>query len=102
MLQIFTRSHKLNDINDDYWDVRAEPVPEEEMNPSATSRTIHVYHIAPGPGPGVSLSLAYCLYDLHSWSQCMKKQRLNFRCGPLLHVWLRFPAMLCKLYKGRP
>ena len=52
-MQIFSRSHKLSDINDDYWDVRAEPVPEEELNPSATSRTIHVYHISP-PGTAVS------------------------------------------------
>ena len=52
-VQIFPRSHKLSEINDDYWDVRAEPVPEEELNPSATSRTIHVYHISP-PGAAVS------------------------------------------------
>ena len=57
-MQIFSRSHKLSDINDDYWDVRAEPVPEEELNPSATSRTIHVYHISP-PGTAVC-SCCYC------------------------------------------
>ena len=64
-LQIFSRSHKLSDINDDYWDVRAEPVPEEELNPSATSRTIHVYHISP---PGTAVSYHAHIFSL--WKQC--------------------------------
>lgn len=64
-MQIFARSHKLSEINDDYWDVRAEPVPEEELSPSATSRTIHVYHISP---PGATVS-SCC--DSFVWLDCM-------------------------------
>lgn len=108
VLQIFTRSHKLSDINDDYWDVRAEPVPEEEMNPSATSRTIHVYHIAPGPGPGVSPSLAACPHDLPFGesnvigANVQRRGKLKYRCGPLLDVWLRISAVRCTTYDARP
>lgn len=47
LLQVFSTSHKLSDINDSYWDFRVEAVPDEELNASATSRVIHVYHIAP-------------------------------------------------------
>ena len=47
LLQVFSTSHKLSDINDSYWDFRVEAVPDEELNASAASRTIHVYHIAP-------------------------------------------------------
>jgi len=65
VLQIFSRSHKLSDINDDYWDVRAEPVPEEELNPSATSRTIHVYHISP-PGASVRPCLSILITTQHT------------------------------------
>ena len=46
-LQVFSTSHKLSDINDSYWDFRVEAVPDEELNASAASRSIHVYHIAP-------------------------------------------------------
>ena len=44
---MFSTSHKLSDINDSYWDFRVEAVPDEELNASAASRSIHVYHIAP-------------------------------------------------------
>lgn len=42
--KIFTTSEKIENINDQYWTLRAEEIPEEEKNIGPSDRLIHVYH----------------------------------------------------------
>ncbi|OMO88841.1 Peptidase C19, ubiquitin carboxyl-terminal hydrolase 2 [Corchorus capsularis] len=42
--KIFPLSDKIENINDQYWTLRAEEIPEEEKNIGPNDRVIHVYH----------------------------------------------------------
>ncbi|KAG6677675.1 hypothetical protein I3843_14G037900 [Carya illinoinensis] len=42
--KIFPLSEKIENINDQYWTLRAEEIPEEEKNLDPHDRLIHVYH----------------------------------------------------------
>lgn len=42
--KIFAPNEKIENINDQYWTLRAEEVPEEEKNLGPFDRLIHVYH----------------------------------------------------------
>ncbi|XP_011626363.1 ubiquitin carboxyl-terminal hydrolase 13 isoform X1 [Amborella trichopoda] len=42
--KIFPLGEKIENINDQYWTLRAEEIPEEEKNLSPHDRLIHVYH----------------------------------------------------------
>ncbi|XVE68547.1 hypothetical protein DITRI_Ditri09bG0076600 [Diplodiscus trichospermus] len=42
--KIFPLSEKIENINDQYWTLRAEEIPEEEKNLGPHDRMIHVYH----------------------------------------------------------
>ncbi|KAG9144484.1 hypothetical protein Leryth_014518 [Lithospermum erythrorhizon] len=42
--KIFPVSEKIDNINDQYWTLRAEEIPEEEKNLGSSDRLIHVYH----------------------------------------------------------
>ncbi|XP_058105755.1 ubiquitin C-terminal hydrolase 12 isoform X1 [Magnolia sinica] len=42
--KIFPPSEKIENINDQYWTLRAEEIPEEEKNLGPQDRLIHVYH----------------------------------------------------------
>ncbi|KAA8534612.1 hypothetical protein F0562_032129 [Nyssa sinensis] len=42
--KIFPLNEKIENINDQYWTLRAEEIPEEEKNVSPNDRLIHVYH----------------------------------------------------------
>ncbi|KAM3398747.1 ubiquitin C-terminal hydrolase 13 isoform X1 [Capsicum galapagoense] len=42
--KIFHTSEKIENINDQYWTLRAEEIPEEEKNLGPVDRLIHVYH----------------------------------------------------------
>ncbi|KAK9939265.1 hypothetical protein M0R45_015967 [Rubus argutus] len=42
--KVFPQSEKIENINDQYWTLRAEEVPEEEKNLGPNDRVIHVYH----------------------------------------------------------
>ncbi|OWM79007.1 hypothetical protein CDL15_Pgr003178 [Punica granatum] len=42
--KIFPPSEKIENINDQYWTLRAEEIPEEEKNLGPSDRLIHVYH----------------------------------------------------------
>ncbi|XP_058189954.1 ubiquitin C-terminal hydrolase 12-like isoform X4 [Rhododendron vialii] len=42
--KIFPVNEKIENINDQYWTLRAEEVPEEEKNLGNNDRLIHVYH----------------------------------------------------------
>ncbi|XP_077245220.1 ubiquitin C-terminal hydrolase 12-like isoform X1 [Tasmannia lanceolata] len=42
--KIFPHSEKIENINDQYWTLRAEEIPEEEKNLGPHDRLIHVYH----------------------------------------------------------
>ncbi|XP_026426182.1 ubiquitin carboxyl-terminal hydrolase 12-like isoform X2 [Papaver somniferum] len=42
--KIFPLSEKIENINDQYWTLRAEEIPEEEKNLGPQDRLIHVYH----------------------------------------------------------
>jgi len=43
-LQVFAPSEKIENINDQYWTLPAEEVPEEEKSLGPFDRLIHVYH----------------------------------------------------------
>ncbi|XP_031385521.1 ubiquitin carboxyl-terminal hydrolase 13-like isoform X2 [Punica granatum] len=49
--KIFPLSEKIENINDQYWTLRAEEVPEEEKNLGPQSRIIHVYHFTKEANP---------------------------------------------------
>ncbi|GKU93699.1 hypothetical protein SLEP1_g7273 [Rubroshorea leprosula] len=42
--KIFPSNEKIENINDQYWTLRAEEIPEEEKNLGPNDRLIHVYH----------------------------------------------------------
>ncbi|XP_042416954.1 ubiquitin C-terminal hydrolase 13-like isoform X4 [Zingiber officinale] len=42
--KIFPPGEKIENINDQYWTLRAEEIPEEEKNLGSHGRLIHVYH----------------------------------------------------------
>uniref|UniRef100_A0A0D6QRD3 ubiquitinyl hydrolase 1 n=1 Tax=Araucaria cunninghamii TaxID=56994 RepID=A0A0D6QRD3_ARACU len=42
--KIFPLNEKIENINDQYWTLRAEEIPEEEKNLGPLDRLIHVYH----------------------------------------------------------
>ncbi|MFS7989857.1 putative ubiquitinyl hydrolase 1 [Helianthus anomalus] len=42
--KVFPLSEKIENINDQYWTLRAEEIPEEEKNLGPQDRLIHVYH----------------------------------------------------------
>ncbi|GLT96291.1 hypothetical protein SLE2022_139260 [Rubroshorea leprosula] len=42
--KIFPTTEKIENINDQYWTLRAEEIPEEEKNLGPHDRLIHVYH----------------------------------------------------------
>ncbi|KAL6841585.1 hypothetical protein ACP4OV_028524 [Aristida adscensionis] len=42
--KIFPLHEKIDNINDQYWTLRAEEIPEEEKNMGPNDRLIHVYH----------------------------------------------------------
>ncbi|KAL4560449.1 hypothetical protein LXL04_032600 [Taraxacum kok-saghyz] len=42
--KIFPLTDKIENINDQYWTLRAEEIPEEEKNLGPLDRLIHVYH----------------------------------------------------------
>ncbi|TYK21699.1 ubiquitin carboxyl-terminal hydrolase 13-like isoform X2 [Cucumis melo var. makuwa] len=42
--KVFPPNEKIENINDQYWTLRAEEIPEEEKNLGPNDRLIHVYH----------------------------------------------------------
>ncbi|KAL4560643.1 hypothetical protein LXL04_032796 [Taraxacum kok-saghyz] len=42
--KIFSLTKRIEEINDQYWTLRAEEIPEEEKDLGPTDRLIHVYH----------------------------------------------------------
>jgi ubiquitin carboxyl-terminal hydrolase 7 len=44
--QIFPLNEKIENINDQYWTLRAEEIPDEEKELGAHDRLIHVYHFS--------------------------------------------------------
>ncbi|KAH8955667.1 hypothetical protein BDL97_08G152600 [Sphagnum fallax] len=44
--KIFPLNEKIENINDQYWTLRAEEIPEEEKDLGAHDRLIHVYHFS--------------------------------------------------------
>ncbi|XP_010237253.1 ubiquitin carboxyl-terminal hydrolase 12 isoform X4 [Brachypodium distachyon] len=47
--KIFPLQEKIENINDQYWTLRAEEIPEEEKNLAPHDRLIHVYHFMKDP-----------------------------------------------------
>ncbi|XP_078150987.1 ubiquitin C-terminal hydrolase 12-like [Carex rostrata] len=47
--KIFPPFEKIENINDQYWTIRAEEIPEEETNLGSQDRLIHVYHFMKDP-----------------------------------------------------
>ncbi|URE06756.1 ubiquitin carboxyl-terminal hydrolase [Musa troglodytarum] len=47
--KIFPPGEKIENINDQYWTLRAEEIPEEEKNLGPHDRLIHVYHFTRDP-----------------------------------------------------
>lgn len=48
--KIFPLNEKIENINDQYWTLRAEEIPVEEKNLGLQDRLIHVYHFMRDPG----------------------------------------------------
>ncbi|KAF2289569.1 hypothetical protein GH714_037204 [Hevea brasiliensis] len=48
--KIFPPNEKIENINDQYWTLRAEEIPEEEKNLGPHDRLIHVYHFTKETG----------------------------------------------------
>ncbi|XP_011042519.1 PREDICTED: ubiquitin carboxyl-terminal hydrolase 12-like isoform X2 [Populus euphratica] len=48
--KIFPPNEKIENINDQYWTLRAEEIPEEEKNLGPQDRLIHVYHFTKESG----------------------------------------------------
>ncbi|KAL8095028.1 hypothetical protein AgCh_036497 [Apium graveolens] len=48
--KIFPLDEKIDSINDQYWTLRAEEIPEEEKNLGPNDRLIHVYHFTTETG----------------------------------------------------
>uniref|UniRef100_A0A1J3EEY8 ubiquitinyl hydrolase 1 n=2 Tax=Noccaea caerulescens TaxID=107243 RepID=A0A1J3EEY8_NOCCA len=48
--KIFPPTEKIENINDQYWTLRAEEIPEEEKNIGPNDRLIHVYHFTKDNG----------------------------------------------------
>jgi ubiquitin carboxyl-terminal hydrolase 7 len=44
--KIFPLNEKIENINDQYWTLRAEEIPDEEKDLGAHDRLIHVYHFS--------------------------------------------------------
>ncbi|CAM8970310.1 unnamed protein product [Rhodiola kirilowii] len=49
--KIFTSNERIENINDQYWTLRAEEIPEEEKDLGPHDRLIHVYHFKVDPAP---------------------------------------------------
>ncbi|KAH7415376.1 hypothetical protein KP509_14G040100 [Ceratopteris richardii] len=47
--KVFNANEKIENINDQYWTLRAEEIPQEELQMGPNSRAIHVYHFARDP-----------------------------------------------------
>lgn len=64
-LQVFAPDEKIDSINDRYWQVRAEAIPEEEMDPPQSTRRIYAYHVNPELTNNVRAAThAMCLHTL--------------------------------------
>ncbi|CAH8348830.1 unnamed protein product [Eruca vesicaria subsp. sativa] len=48
--KIFSSTERIENINDHYWNLRAEEIPEEEKNIGPSDRLIHVYHFTKEAG----------------------------------------------------
>ncbi|XP_010557963.1 PREDICTED: ubiquitin carboxyl-terminal hydrolase 12-like [Tarenaya hassleriana] len=48
--KIFPTAERIENINDQYWTLRAEEIPEEEKNIGPNDRLIHVYHFTKESG----------------------------------------------------
>lgn len=65
---MFAADEKIDTIDDRYWQVRAEPVPQEEMDPPQSTRRIHAYHVNPDATNNVRVALLLwhsLLADMH-------------------------------------
>ncbi len=65
---MFAADEKIDTIDDRYWQVRAEPVPQEEMDPPQSTRRIHAYHVNPDATNNVRLALLLC--GILCWLTC--------------------------------
>ncbi|KAF3611037.1 hypothetical protein DY000_02050863 [Brassica cretica] len=48
--KIFSSTERIENINDQYWTLRAEEIPEEEKNIGPSDRLVHVYHFTKEAG----------------------------------------------------
>uniref|UniRef100_A0A7N0VJD6 ubiquitinyl hydrolase 1 n=1 Tax=Kalanchoe fedtschenkoi TaxID=63787 RepID=A0A7N0VJD6_KALFE len=53
--KIFSPSERIENINDQYWTLRAEEIPLEEKDIDPHSRVIHVYHFKVDPSPNQAI-----------------------------------------------
>ncbi|CAL8466972.1 g6508 [Coccomyxa elongata] len=59
--KVFAADEKIDTIDDRYWQVRAEPVPQEEMDPPQSTRRIHAYHVNPDATNNVNFGNPFIL-----------------------------------------
>ncbi|GER45747.1 ubiquitin carboxyl-terminal hydrolase [Striga asiatica] len=60
--KIFPLHEKIENINDQYWTLRAEEIPEEEKNLGPNDRLIHVYHFTKDSSQNQVVLYHYCFY----------------------------------------
>ncbi|XP_028119963.1 ubiquitin carboxyl-terminal hydrolase 12-like isoform X10 [Camellia sinensis] len=60
--EIFPLNEKIENINDQYWTLRAEEIPEEEKNLGPHDRLIHVYHFMKDTAQNQVGGRAYAAY----------------------------------------
>ncbi|KAL9675747.1 hypothetical protein QQ045_003953 [Rhodiola kirilowii] len=53
--KIFTSNERIENINDQYWTLRAEEIPEEEKDLGPHDRLIHVYHFKVDTAPNQAI-----------------------------------------------
>ncbi|KAJ1697085.1 hypothetical protein LUZ63_005597 [Rhynchospora breviuscula] len=78
--KIFPPHEKMENINDQYWTLRVEEIPEEETNLGPPDRLIHVYHFMKDPNQNqwkfavLSMNHPEYLKDSDIVSGCFQKR----------------------------
>ncbi|KAL6005120.1 CSN-associated deubiquitinating enzyme Ubp12 [Asimina triloba] len=95
--KIFPPSEKIENINDQYWTLRAEEIPEEEKNLGPQDRLIHVYHFTKDASQNqMVLSSVHfvhaqcsCLADFSCLVKVVLVEVQTFSCFDFQHVWFQ-------------
>ncbi|EIE26652.1 cysteine proteinase [Coccomyxa subellipsoidea C-169] len=79
--KVFAPDEKIDSIDDRYWQVRAEPIPEEEMEPPQSTRRIHAYHVNPDATNNVNFGHPFILQIGEEETLADIKPRIQAKLG---------------------